>query len=63
MVVQSDTWLDGMAPFSQGALLARRGTVVLVVPNSTLAQRYGGMGNLAALTQTGDDAGHADLGD
>lgn len=47
-VVQSDVWLDGAAPYSQGAVFIKAGTLVgIAAGQDALAQRYGGWGNLA----------------
>jgi len=65
-VVQAGVWLDGMTPYSQGAYWVKPRTVVMIVPNSALAARYGGMSNLAPLPLiqqgAGDAADHSHIG-
>jgi hypothetical protein len=56
-VTLSDCTVEGV--------FTRRGTVVELVPGSSLWVAYGGPGNLQPLAanETGDDASHAELGD
>ena len=66
MVVKSSVWLDNAVPYSVGAYYVKARTVVMVVPGSALAARYGGMSNLAPLPLiqqgAGDVADHSHIG-